>query len=98
MDSRSPPVVEYFGKRFDDPDYDRLLQEFASDHPDEFQGWRETERLLFESRQGLGAYPNQQLRNFCLDFLSPRLVDELGGLGPSKAWGVFRHERLRAST
>ncbi len=91
-----PQIILYRGKSFDDPDYDLLLDRFAHLQPAEMGRWRAVEKRLFETRAGLGAYPDQELRTFATDFIRPMLVDEAGGLGPDIAWGVLRGRVLQA--
>ena len=88
-------MIEYPGKRFDDPDYDHLLDQFARDHPTELELWRGIEKGLFQSRSGPGKYPDQDLMKLCIGYLQQRLVDECGGLGGSHAWKVLRGRILR---
>lgn len=96
MQPTSRGVTEYFGKPFDDPDYDALLDDFACDCPARMDEWRELEREMFERRVGLSAYPDKQLMEFCQDYLRHRLNDECGGLAASRAWFVLRGRILRA--
>jgi hypothetical protein len=96
MQAHQISIVEYVGKPFDDADYDLLLEQFANERPADLEVWRKTERELFESRRGLCAYPDQPLMKLCLDFLRPRMVDELGGMGPSHAWNALRGRILRS--
>ena len=96
MFTHSHRYVECVGTTFDDPEYDRLLREFVSEHPQEFEAWRSVERALFESRAGLGAYPDQLLMKSCQAHIRKKLVDLTGGLAASHVWRVLRGRIVRS--
>lgn len=96
MRHRSQRVIVNSGKSFDDADYDRLLDEFARDHPAPMKTWRCMERDCFERRQDLSAYPDQHFMRFCQDYLRPRLIDQMGGLGAFHVWSNLRGRVLRS--
>jgi hypothetical protein len=96
MQKSPTQVVSYVPRSYDDPEYDALLQQFIRAHPDEYKTWRQIELDLFQSKKGLVAYPDQQLRTFCLEFLSSELVDFGDGFGPSRAWSALRGRILRS--
>lgn len=88
-------IVLTVDKAFDDPDYDLLLSEFERQHPAEFERWVNIEAGLFARRAGLKAYPDQDLRNLVIKFISDRVEDQLHGQGTSKAWAVQSGRILR---
>ena len=102
MQTRPVSIISFLNTPFDDPHFDRLLGQFANNHPCELEAWRNIERELFERRPDPNkqrvyrGYPDQLLMTFCRRFLGSRLPDGVGEAGAHHAWQVLRGRILRA--